>query len=306
MIRLAVNGDQAVWQQVSIRLRNAAVVAWLDLREPGAGHSENGLENCDAVVIAEPTDRSLDLANRVLASGQPVLMVADGSQPFSAFSPFLNDAEAGRFKFCLINPDRFLPSRQLIHQQLRAGKLGEPGLIRIHRWETGVATTPGADQNSPLPTALLLDLDLVNWLTGQVPERIYVTEAALPASGASAGRTIQVHLGYHDGSMALVGYSNALRGGPGYQSLSVIGSAGAAYADDHQNMQLLCQQNRTRAVRTDEGVRQWASLTQEFVDTLRDGGNPSQNVMEWRTLLSLKNAAETSLATRQAVEVEAR
>ena len=35
----------------------------------------------------------------------------------------------------VVNSDQFLPSRQLIRQQLDTGKLGEVGLVRVHRWE---------------------------------------------------------------------------------------------------------------------------------------------------------------------------
>ena len=54
----------------------------------------------------------------------------------------------------VINPDRFLPSRQLIRQQIEAGKLGEVGLIRIHRWEhndSGVGWDQLASSAGPPP-----------------------------------------------------------------------------------------------------------------------------------------------------------
>ena len=106
--------------------------------------------------------------------------------------------------------------------------------------------------------------------------------------------------------MALIDYSSTLPGGSGYQSLSVIGSAGAAYADDHQNTQLLYQGEHPRAVRTDEGVRQLVNLTQDFVDALQANRDLVLSISSWRKTLSVVRAVKESLASRQAVAMENR
>ena len=106
--------------------------------------------------------------------------------------------------------------------------------------------------------------------------------------------------------MALIDYSSALPPGAGYQSMSVIGSAGAAYADDHQNIQLLYQGDDPRAVRTDEGIRQLVNLAQEFVDALQANRDLSASVASWRNTLAVAGAVQESLASGQAVSLEGR
>ena len=199
-----------------------------------------------------------------------------------------------------INPDRFLPSRQLIRQQVDSGKLGEVGLVRVHRWEPivgHVSDVPGATrhvENVPheingLPTGLLRDLDLVLWLVGKSPDSIHAV---------SRFRIIQVHLGFPGGAMALIDYSNQLPDGDGYQSLSVIGSTGAAYADDHQNMQLVFRGGHAQAVRAEETGRRHAALIQEFVDGLQVGGDVKAIIVEWQSVSDLANAVTQSMLSQ--------
>jgi hypothetical protein len=102
--------------------------------------------------------------------------------------------------------------------------------------------------------------------------------------------------------MALIDYSGRLPGGDGYDSLSVIGSAGAAYADDHQNRQLAYQGGCPRAMLTGEGDAHLTTLVQEFVDALR---TPLPAL--WQPASStVIDAISRSLASRQAVRLEGR
>ena len=187
----------------------------------------------------------------------------------------------------VINPDRFLPSRQLIRQQLDAGKLGEVGLIRIHRWEP----VSGKDAGD-LPAGLLRDLDLVMWLVGKLPDAIHAVEQ----SNAS-GRFVQVHLGFPGGTMALIDYTNRLPAGDGYQSLSVIGSVGAAYADDHQNMQLVFRGGHAQAVRAEESGRRHAATVQEQIDSLKSGHDVAASVAEWQNVLKVAETVRCAMTS---------
>ena len=122
----------------------------------------------------------------------------------------------------VINPDRFLPSRQLIRQQFDTGKLGEVGLIRVHRWEPRGSAS--ADDVHGLPASLLRDLDVVLWLIGHSPDAVYAVEQTDSNPSNSRGRFLQVHLGFPSGAMALLDFADRLPPGEGYQSLSLIGS----------------------------------------------------------------------------------
>ncbi|TXT23694.1 MAG: hypothetical protein FD138_3189 [Planctomycetota bacterium] len=215
----------------------------------------------------------------------------------------------------VINPDRFLPSRQLIRQQLDTGKLGDVGLIRIHRWEHNdsdvgwdqLASNAGppicsqddvSQQNGgpalrwSHPTGLLRDLDLVLWLIGKLPDAVHAVEQS-----GSTSRTIQLHLGFPGGAMALIDYTNQLPNGDGYQSLSAIGSSGAAYADDHQNMQLVFRGGQAQAVRAEETGRRHSAAVQERIDSLQAGHDVAACVAEWQNVLIVAESVRQAISS---------
>ncbi len=293
MIRLAVCGEENLWRAVSSRLHGAMVAGCFDTEA-----TFPPLENHDAVLFAGSRPTEISWLERSLSHGKHVL-VADASWfTRDQKETFPVTSRIPGLRFSIVNPDHYLPSRQLIKQQIEAGKLGVPGLVRIHRWEAVDETTRPTDQQVPSP--LVLDIELAEWLIGTEPESIYATEAKRLDQDPRAGRTIQVHVGFPEGAMALIDYSNALPAGEGYQSLSVIGSAGAAYADDHQNMQLLYQGQHPQAVRVGEEIRQWTSVAQEFVDSIQARRNLMPVVAEWNHLETIANVVERSLANRHA------
>src|SRR5207302_4894678 len=108
----------------------------------------------------------------------------------------------------IVNPDHFLPSRRLIRQQLDAGKLGEPGLVRIHRWEPAAP-----DSNRPL----VRDLELAAWLVGKPPSLVYALGQGALDENAPGGRFVHVQLGFPGGATALIDHAECLPAGAGYQ-----------------------------------------------------------------------------------------
>ena len=198
-----------------------------------------------------------------------------------------------------VNPDRCLASRQLIRQQLDAGKLGDVGLVRVHRWEPCDAAS--ADQVLGLPASLVRDLDVVLWFIGRSPDAVYAVEQTASESGHSRGRFLQVHLGFPGGAMALLDFANRLPPGEGYQSLSVIGSAGAAYADDHQNMQLVFRGGRPQALLAEESGRRHAALVQETIEGLQAGGDVSAHVAEWQNVVKVAESVRQSIESNKPV-----
>jgi predicted dehydrogenase len=196
----------------------------------------------------------------------------------------------------VVNPDRCLPSRQLIRQQLDAGQIGDVGMVRVHRWEPREADA--TDEVLGLPAAFVRDLDVVLWLVGQSPNSVYAVEQSASEPGHSRGQLLQVHLGFPSGAMALLDFADRLPPGEGYQSLSVIGSAGAAYADDHQNMQLVFRGGRPQAVRADESGRRHTALVQETIEALRVGGDVAAHVGDWQNVVKVAEAVRESIATR--------
>lgn len=271
MIRLAVHGvDDVVRECLAIRLRGASVET-----------ERAGLDAGAFLGAGQPAPGAVE---RLLRSGTSVLIGTDMPLPLAALEALTVAAREGAARLSVVNPDRHLPSRRLIREQLDTGKLGEVGLIRLHRWEPN----PSHDSLPPL----VRDLDLTLWLMDRTPNLVYAV---------GNDRLTQVHLGFPGGGMALIDHGYRLPAGDGYQSLSVISSAGAAYADDHQNMQLLYRGGRPQAVRTEEGVRQMASLIQEFIDGLKAGVPLTDSLASWQTVWAVAEAVRGSLQSRQAV-----
>jgi len=247
-----------------------------------------------AVVVrpGEPADAALlvddaALAEELLAAGVPVVLVGDPIPQADWFDRFCNFSRIIGTPFGVVNPDRYLPSRRLLHQQLHSG-LGRPGLIRLHRWEPA---------GSPDP--LLRDLDVTLWLAGLSPERVYAVERR-----EGAGRILQVHLGFPGGAMALLDHTDTLPPGDGYASLSVIASTGAAYADDHHNVHLAYRGGPVQAIRADERAGVLAAIAQDFVDALHgDNDLLAPNEVRWRPVFLLAHAVGMSLTSGQAVAV---
>jgi hypothetical protein len=267
MIRLALSGTtEAVRDALAVRLRGATLQA---TPEP------------DAVAFLGSAD--LAAVSRLLAGGKHVLL-ADGSCPPVDVLDQLATS-AGRARLAVVNPDAHLPSRQLVRQLLHAGKLGGPGLVRLHRWEP-------AGQ----PSALVRDLEMVLGLVGSPAHLVYAVE------NAPAG-FVQVHLGFAGGATALLDHAR-LPAGDAYGSLSVIGSSGAAHADDHGNVQLLYRGGPPLAVRTGEGLAPLASLLQDFIDGVQAGRDFADTLAGWRSALRVSNAVRLSLTSRQAIPLE--
>ena len=298
MIRLAVHGAKDRWQAVSARLRGGGITGILD-----APDSSLPYDSYDAVLLIAPGQRESALIESALAHGKHVSIVLPTELSPPALEKFAATAKQAGVQFAVINPDRYLPSRQLIRQQLDAQKLGRPGLVRMYRWESSPATSH-AGTLQPLRSALLRDLDLAMWIVGRAPEVAFATEARRSTPGKTPGRTIQVHLGFPGGPMAMIAYSSSLPLGDDYRSLSVIGSSGAAYADDHQNMQLMYRGQHPQAIRADEGLRPLVNIAQDVVDALPAARDLSPSFADWQRAWTVAQAVEQSLESRQAIPLE--
>lgn len=297
MIRLAMSGmDETTCHEVSLRLRDVLI----------APFDANSIDHvpadaCDAVAIVGATTPGLAEVEQYIASGKHVLLATDTRLLRDQIELFARTARKTKAHLSVVNPDHALPSRQLIRQQIASGKLGEVGLVRIHRWEPNV--TECVPDRKRLPGPLVRDLELAMWLFDKSPNAVYAIEHTAADPAAESGSLVQAHLGFPTGGMALITYSNRLPLGDGYQSLSVIGSTGAAYADDHQDRQLIFAGGVPLAVRGSEGIT-LAPLVQEFVDALREERDLSASLSAWTRAWNVADAVERSLESRQAIHRE--
>ena len=282
MIRLALGSEDSILAQIlAARLRGVTLVSAAD---------------CEAVAFFHPSMAPAEAIYPFLCAGKHVVALSDTCLLETALETLSAAARKSGAQLSIVNADRYRPSRQLIRQQLDAGKLGEPGLVRIRHWQQS------GDASSHF--SLARSLDVAVWLMGKLPDLVYAVENT--ADATEPERFVQVHLGFPGGGMALIDHSNRLPPGDAYQSLSVIGSAGAAYADDHQNMQLLYRGGQAQAVRTGEGLKHLATLVQDFADGLAAGRDLSPSVEAWRNVLSIANAVRRSLESRLAIRLEAK
>lgn len=95
-----------------------------------------------------------------------------------------------------------------------------------------------------------------------------------------------IHLGFPGGAMAMLDFTGALPEGDGYRSLCLIGSRGAAYADDHRDRNLLFDGGAPAASAPESDSAFVVPMLEDFVTAVREGRSAIAAQQEYR------NAAE--------------
>ena len=232
----------------------------------------------DALVTDDP-----DAAQAAADEGRHVLL--DALDPSGIRSVDEACRRSGT-TFMPSHPWRFRASVQAILRSHQAGNLGAPGLVRIHRW----SAVPASRLE---PDTILPEVDLILWVFGAAHEAAHVV--------ATGTDFLQIHLGFAGGGMALVDYAWGVAGD--YDSLSLIGGDGAAYADDHHNMHLLFAPGPVQAIKTGPGAGHHIyGLVKEFAEAIDEGRAPavaaSDTLLALETAQTLVNAAQASGGAR--------
>lgn len=309
MLRLVVSGaEESLCDQFARRVRRAAISPFRRpssteqaSRVTGTSSFSPGPSDFDAIAYLGPVSPEMSEVDEHINRGMHVLLANDTILSVEDLDGVINRGIARGVHVVAANPDRWLPSRQLIDNELRGLKIGAAGLIRVHRWEP-----QGSDRAvdvTRLPAPLVRDLDLILWLARQSPNLVFAIESLRPTEKESAG-SIQVHLGFAGGGMALVDFAEGLAGCDGYQSLTAICANGAMYADDHPNRQLTFRGDTAQAERSDEGLLAGVHLIQSFVDGLSTPSELQNGIDSWRRVRGLAGAVRRSLDSRQAVSLE--
>jgi predicted dehydrogenase len=258
-----------------------------------------GFADAEAVVLegADASAKALEAAR----ARKHILLAAPLASTLEAADRLLTECANANVRLMAANPARFLPSVQAIKSTLDSGKLGQPGLLRIHRWEPrstqGAALgTLGAGESGAASGATVWrmaasEIDLARWLFGRLPTELCVI-------GRDADY-LQLHLGFPEGGMALIDCATTLPVGPGYTSRSLIASTGAAYADDHHNMQLVYRGGASSALRTTEGNAGTIAMLREFLDAVTNRREPSCTTAEARDTVLIAEAAARCLAANR-------
>jgi myo-inositol 2-dehydrogenase/D-chiro-inositol 1-dehydrogenase len=203
-------------------------------------------------------------------------------------------------------PLRFMYSQLAVKNALDSGKLGDLGLLRIHHWRPQSVNhreLEGENRlgSSPVHRRVLNEVDLADWLFGGLPTEVYCVRQRCESGEPDAHRYLQVHLGFPGGGMALIDCASDLPSGAGYFSLSVIGSAGAAYADDHHNMNLLYRGGNPTALNAGQSDDPFVAQVNEFVSAIQLRRPPSATVQDARNARRVVDAAVESLKTGQVI-----
>src|SRR5262245_45715026 len=193
MLAICIAADKSIdadWRSIGSHLRGATIDVFdAKMAVPPTG--------CQAVAFvgAQPVKRSH--LERVVAAGKHVLLATEPCLSESDWQALSNAAQKSGVQFAVVNPDRYLPSRQLIRQQPEQ-KIGELGLVRVHRW------VPAAEWDTlwGFPSPVVRDIEITMWLTGQTPQVVCVLETSGDGR-TGAGRVLQIHLGFSTG-MALI------------------------------------------------------------------------------------------------------
>ncbi len=336
MIRIALigcNNATADYGEVAARLQGARLAAVVDPRATFARRTAEALEvplwatsfenllpdnadAFDAVAIRRPCGSPQSVAAQAARAGKHVLLDMSLLLRIPSGDASIAACRSAGVTFMLGQVTRFLPSVAEVKSCLQSGVLGTPGLLRIHNWRP-----PDIDQEADIFRAVLPDVDLANWIFDALPTEVYTAgqkngtgliyrngpqgasnELDLSRFSFSCGY-VQLHLGYAHGGMALVDRCMMLPPGSDYFSLSVVGSAGAAYADDHHNMHLLYRGGRPTALPAGQGRLHHVAELQAFVDAIETGRPPAITVDDGHNAAEVVRAAVRSLESGRAMRL---
>ncbi len=245
---------------------------------------ENHPEDVDGIVIHAPSRFLQGAVKTGCQAGKPVLAGPLLARKGKEIDAFITELEQGLLMPAC--PWRFVPAIQSVKASIEAGKLGEIGLIRMHRWNS-------ADTSIDLSDRIIPAIDIATWFFGEQPVKIF-------SLGSDSKKDyIQLHLQFENNGMVVIDDTSALPEGGEYFSLTVIGGTGAAYADDHRNMNLVIDGVYPHAVRTGQGNIDIASQLQAFVNTVRDEMRPPLSQQDISNVLQVWDAVQEAMAANQ-------
>jgi predicted dehydrogenase len=296
MLRLALIGglpNAANYRSLAPRLRAARFTADAESDAKEALRAAASLD-VDAWIIAAKSTVSDNECRLAFAAGKHVLLSSSELLSPVVLKEVAAAAEQARLRCMWGSSLRFLPSVKTMKESLAKGQLGELGLLRMHSWQS--------DPLKEIPGNLLSELDLACWFFDQPPSLVYANSRKSDATSATSSQDyVQIHLNFPTGGMALIDRAQVHPVRDDYFSLSLIGSSGAAYADDHHNMQLLYGQGRPAALKTGQGDLALLAQLQEFINAISEVREPQPGVTELRRAIEVHDAVTESIATGRAV-----
>ena len=319
MVRLALIGCDGVaarYSRESRRLRSTAFTAVAD-PDPGKAReaaAELGVsvmaetlddlivENrdaFDAVLIDVPDTCHGPLVERSATAGKHVLVEMPLAHSTRSADAAIAACRSAGVCLMVGQAMRFMECHRAVKDGLTSRELGAPGALRIHDWEP---STSGIGQ--PAAHGVARDIDLACWLFGGLPTIVYATDLRSAETGPGRHSYVQIHLGYAAGGMALIDRSAMPEGGSAYFSLTMVGSHGTAYVDDHHNMQLLLGTEQPVALIAGQGRGHIRAQLQEFADAIEEQRAPAITGEDGRMATMVAEAAAESTASGRAARLD--
>ncbi|MDB4721223.1 hypothetical protein OAF65_05850 [Verrucomicrobiales bacterium] len=208
------------------------------------------VDEIEIVCIDENPDAFVTDDADIQSNGKPVLLY--GSSPIEG-KPLIVPAL----------PKRSFPEVIALRESLDSGNLGKLGVVRMHLWN---------QQNSNEVQEMVHAIDLTLWFFGTEPKYIHGTTSAENEVKCSL-----VHLGFECGGMALLDFTNSMPTGDNYESLCLIGSNGAAYADDHRNRNLFFNGGAPDAKCPDTSMDFIGPMLEDFTKRIKTGADLESN-----------------------------
>lgn len=272
------------------RLRGLELIAvvhnWEQLKK-------SNIEQFDAVVIRSATAGWKESACEFARAGKHLLINGPLVQSAADLNQVATCCRSSNVRLMIGDTIRFLPSINAVKTAVDSGRLGSPALLRSHAWQ------PQKSQSCAIvDITLFQQLDLAQWVFRSLPTEIYA------AAHGDHEDVLQIHLGFPNNAMGLITVCESLPAGDRYCSCTVIGTNGAAYADDQRQMQILYQSDGVHGNRTSEGMLSQVEELREFAAAISQNRSPCVAEADLQRVLLLMRAVRQSIQTRQPVSLK--
>lgn len=263
----------------------------------------------DAVAIHGSVAKRAELACQAAQAGKHVFVSSPLAATAAEVDRIAAACRAAGVTLTVGSHVRSRPSVAAVKSAIDSGKLGVPGLLRIHSWEPNADGEQ--DQNDKtrhrdhgeFRSRVIQQLDLALWMFPKPPMEVYAVGRDAVGDKNAWPEYVQIHLGFPEGGMALISVCRSLPPGDDYQTVSLIASTGAAYADDHLQKQLLFRGERPVATQHAEMIPAIVTQLREFQQVIADKRHPADAAAAMKSALALTEAAWTSLAEHRPVRL---
>ncbi len=263
----------------------------------------------DAVLIRGSVAQRTELACLAAEAKKHVCLTSPAATTVSDIDRIEAACLAAGMTLLIGSRRRFEPSTLAVKSALDSGKLGAPALLRMHHWLPRESVEKDRGNKSAPRQAgrnwseIVNHLELAEWIFGRAPSEIFAQGLCESPEPLHWPESLQIHLGFPDGGMALISLAFGLPIGAEYDVFSVIGTSGAAYSDVHHQLQLKFLGGDPRAVRAKDDILTRAAQLKAFVSAIAGPSATRESALAMKQALRLEKAAWTSLTERQALKL---